>query len=58
MSNMAKDWRFEKSPHVEQGGLRESSPDATLVRNILTVHSMQVHTQEYHYVLRPNSANM
>ncbi|KAJ4301771.1 hypothetical protein N0V90_003865 [Kalmusia sp. IMI 367209] len=22
MINMAKDWRFEKSPHVEQGGLR------------------------------------
>ncbi|KAI4710911.1 hypothetical protein J4E89_004501 [Alternaria sp. Ai002NY15] len=22
LQNMAKDWRFEKSPHVEQGGLR------------------------------------
>lgn len=25
LTNMAEDWRFKKSPHVEQGGLRKSS---------------------------------
>lgn len=57
MTNMTKDWRFSKSPHVEQGGLREFT-HLFAPNTLLTEDRMQVHMPAFHYDLRPSSASM